>query len=430
MAQVCLQNVRLRATDKALFQVFVDDDQVIAVEPANTAAAVDEVFDAKGAVLLPTAVDVGASLQGPAGAHLEPPQMALASALQGGIGWLFPHVVDDEVAHLPFSSWAVLQHDLPEGLPAVGQVGLLSSGGDLAEMATARARGAQLVGDGPDADPSAELLFRAMQYARGLGLPVRTGVQCRALSAAGCVADTPLSTRLGLEGIPSSAETIRVHRAIDFAEETGASVVLGPLSCAKSADAIRSARERGVHVVGLVALSHLLLDESAHQQSPYAPHLHLSPPLRTADDRKALRALVVDGHAWLTSAHQAMDATDKEVPFDHSTPGGAGFDAFTHLTLSLDGTADHSALDVDDWVRACCTGPAAALGLDLGLDAQGGVQVGTRCALQVVRAASPDTSAHFSLPSPLEGQPCTTQVVATVCGGHLQVHDASTLEST
>ena len=66
------------------------------------------------------------------------------------------------------------------------------------------------------------------------------------LSHPGGMNEGEYATRLGLPGIPAAAEIIMVERDIRLAELTGGHLHLAHLSTAKSVDAVRSAKARGV----------------------------------------------------------------------------------------------------------------------------------------------------------------------------------------
>ncbi|MCP4498401.1 MAG: dihydroorotase family protein [Deltaproteobacteria bacterium] len=451
MASLLLQNVRLLCSSAAdeksnvakssLFDVLLRDDVVVQI--ASSASIHDDgpgiknnsdaSFDGRGGLLLPAAIDLSPTLQGPALAHVESTRQALDAACRGGIAHLLPRVMDATMSGLPFSSWAALSpEETRTHLPQVSPVAPIANrSGDLAEMATAQQRGARLVNDGFTLTAGPELLRRALQYAAGLGLRVQVGTACPELSGKGCIAESPLSVRLGLEGIPSSAETTRVWRDLELAEETGAKVLVGPISCARSAQAIRDARKRGVDAMGLVSIFHLLLDEKAHQEKPFDARLHLRPPLRSTADRQALRMLLVDGHAVLGSQHQARGPTEKEVPYDESAPGGASLSVFTALGCDVEDffndasanteQADSGALSPKEFVQAASLLPAQAVGINLGLGDDGEIQKGALANLMILQPPKTKATAEIDLPSPLVGQPCSSHVAAMVIRGVLHV---------
>ena len=62
---------------------------------------------------------------------------------------------------------------------------------------------------------------RAMEYAKGFGLPVISHCEVKELSAGGVMNEGAVATRMGLAGIPNEAESIMVMRDIALMRADG-----------------------------------------------------------------------------------------------------------------------------------------------------------------------------------------------------------------
>ncbi len=97
-----------------------------------------------------------------------------------------------------------------------------------------------------------------------------------------------ISTRMGLRGIPASAESIMVQREIALAELTGARVHIAHVSTEQSVSLIRNAKARGVKVTAETAPHYFTLTDKAVLN--YNTNAKMNPPLRGESDRQAIRA--------------------------------------------------------------------------------------------------------------------------------------------
>ncbi len=105
------------------------------------------------------------------------------------------------------------------------------------------------------------MLLRALQYATTHGYTVWLRPQDAYLSAGGVAASGPIASRLGLSGVPSSAETIALHTIIELVRVTGARVHLSHLSSAAGIELVRQAKREGLKLSSDVTVNHVHLTE-------------------------------------------------------------------------------------------------------------------------------------------------------------------------
>ena len=131
-----------------------------------------------------------------------------------------------------------------------------------------------------------EVLRRAFEYAAGFDLPVFIHPEDSYLRNQGVMHEGRISTRLGLPGIPETAETIAISRALLLIEQTGVSAHFCRLSCARSVELIGAAKQQGLPVTADAGIAYLYLTEV--DVDGFNSQCHLWPPLRTDRDRQAL----------------------------------------------------------------------------------------------------------------------------------------------
>jgi dihydroorotase len=171
-----------------------------------------------------------------------------------------------------------------------------------------------------------------------------------------------VSTRLGLKGIPTAAESIMVYREIALAEFTGQRVHIAHVSAAASIDLIRAAKARGVRVTAETAPHYFTLTDEA--VFGYDTNAKMNPPLRSAADREAVRAALADGTLdAIATDHAPHSILEKETEFDTAANGIIGLE--TAVPLALDLVRD-GVVDAGRMVALMALNPAAILGLGAG----------------------------------------------------------------
>jgi dihydroorotase len=243
----------------------------------------------------------------------------------------------------------------------VGAISLGSEGKQLAEFGEMRAAGAVAVTDDGRPVRDSQLMRRALEYASDFGLPVISHSEEPSLST-GVMNEGPISTLLGLKGIPTAAESIMVYREIALAEFTGARVHIAHVSAALSIELIRAAKARGVRVTAESAPHYFTLTDEA--VIGYDTNTKMNPPLRSAADREAIRAALADGTLdAIATDHAPHSILEKELEFDTAANGIIGLETALPLALAL---VHEGVLDERRLVELMAVNPATILGLSAG----------------------------------------------------------------
>src|SRR5262249_20358033 len=179
-------------------------------------------------------------------------------------------------------------HVHPLAAVTVGQ-----RGETLAELIALAEAGAVAFSDDGRPVMSAELMRRALEYARVTGRPIVCHEEDLTLRGQGHMNEGPTATRLGLAGIPAAAEVVMVRRDVELAALTGGRVHLAPLSARGSFDALRDAKRRGLAVTGETCPHYWTLTDEAVAE--HDTHAKMNPPLRAVDDRAAVIEAIRDG---------------------------------------------------------------------------------------------------------------------------------------
>jgi dihydroorotase len=134
-----------------------------------------------------------------------------------------------------------------------------------------------------------------------------------------------MSARLDVGGLPAEAEVDVVRRDLDLVRETGAGYHCQHVSAVGTIELIRHAKAEGLVVTAEVTPHHLSFDEAA--LSDLDTDFKMYPPLRSGDDRWALREALNDGTIDVVATDHAPHAPEeKAVAFEQAPRGVIGLE--------------------------------------------------------------------------------------------------------
>jgi dihydroorotase len=252
------------------------------------------------------------------------------------------------------------------GLCDVFPVGAITKGLEgesLAEMGEMVDAGVRVFSDDGRCVPTARILRNALTYARAFPHEVVIADHCEdaSLVEGGQMHEGAHSYALGLAGRPAEAEDVIVARDLAVARMTGGRLHICHVSSAGAVDLIRRAKAQGVRVTAEVTPHHLVFTHD--DLLTYDTNFKVHPPLRTAEDRDALRAGLADGTIDVVATDHAPHAVEeKEAEFDHAPPGTIGLE--TALAAVLTHLVAPGILTLPRAVEALTSAPAGILGAD------------------------------------------------------------------
>jgi dihydroorotase len=338
---------------------------------ANLAREGAEVLDAAGCVVAPGFVDLHVHLREPGREDVETIATGARAAAAGGFTSVCAMPNTDPVTDNQAAVGFIVSQARRAGTARVYPIGAVSlgqKGEQLAEFGELVGAGAVAVSDDGRPVATAHLMRTALEYAASFGIPVIDHCEDVSLSAGGAMHEGLVSTRLGLKGIPRSAEDVIVARDIQLAELTRGHVHLAHCSTAGAVEMVRAAKARGVRVTAEVTPHHLALTDAAC--GGYDTHAKMNPPLREARDVAALRAGLADGTIDCIATDHAPHHYDaKEQEFDNAPFGVVGLE--TALGVAVTELVDGKVLDLPGLVRCLATRPAEIAHLAAGTLAPG-----------------------------------------------------------
>jgi dihydroorotase len=345
--------------------VYIAAGKIVALGAAPPDFQAERTLDARGLHVTPGLVDLCARLREPGYEHKATLESEMAAALAGGVTSLVcPPDTDpvlDEAGLIEMLKIRVgklaRSRVYPLGALTVGLKGEVIT--EMVSLTEAGCIGFTQA-DHPIADTQA--LLRALQYASTYGYAVWLRPQDAYLSKGGVAASGALASRLGLSGVPVSAETIALFTLFELMRVTGARVHVMHLSSAAGVELVRAAKAEGLPVTCDVSANHLhLIDMDIGY---FDAQFRLDPPLRQQRDREAIRAGLADGTIdAICSVHTPVDDDEKLLPFAEATPGATGLELLLSLTVKW---AQETGVPFGKAFARITSAPAAVMQVDAG----------------------------------------------------------------
>lgn len=365
---ILLANARLIDPSRDLDErsdVLIADGKIRDTKRGIAAAGVaegTEVIDCAGQIVAPGLIDMRAFVGEPGASHRETFASASEAAAAGGITTIIcqPNTspVIDNSATVDF----VLRRARDTAIVNIHPMAALTkgmAGKEMTEIGLLKAAGAVAFTDGDASVMNAQVMRRALTYARDFDALIVHYTEDPVLVGEGVMNEGELASRLGLIGVPTAAEAVVLERDIRLVALTGGRYHAASVTCRESLDILRRARDAGLNVSASASINHLTLNEN--DIGPYRTFFKMAPPLRTEDDRVALVAALASGLIDVAmSDHNPQDVETKRLPFAEAAVGAVGLETMLSAGLRL---VHSGELDFKTLIRAMSTRPAELLGL-------------------------------------------------------------------
>ena len=381
-----------------------------------------KIIDASGKIVVPGLVDMHVHLREPGYEHKETIETGCRSAVAGGFTGVCCMPNTNPVNDSKTVTEYILTKAREAGLARVHPVAAISKGSHgkvLCEYRELKDAGAVALSDDGNPVMNSQLMRRAMEKAKEWRLPVISHCEDLDLAANGVMNEGAVAREMGLEGIPNVLESIMVLRDIALSELTGASIHIAHVSTLESVRAIRDAKTRGAAVTAETAPHYFTLTDASVKG--YNTNMKMNPPLRSAQDREAVRRGLADGTIdVIATDHAPHSFIEKSAAFQKAPNGVIGLETALPLGLSL---VEDGVLTLQGLIEKMSTNPARILGLKHGLN------VGKSADITIVdpeRSFRVDAERLQSLSrnTPFDGWDMKGKAVLTMVGGKIVYRDS------
>ena len=208
----------------------------------------------------------------------------------------------------------------------IGALTIASKGDQMASLYDMFSEGAIAFGDHKHPIQKANLLKIALQYCQSFDGIVISHPINNELAGKGVMHEGIASTRIGLKGIPSMAESVQIARDLEILKYTGGKLHLPNISTEEGLDLIRKSKKQGLNVSCSVGLPHLIFDDA--ELESFDPNFKVFPPIRSKADQQALRAGLLEGSIdMISSMHEPMNIEHKKLEFENAAAGSLGLES-------------------------------------------------------------------------------------------------------
>jgi dihydroorotase len=377
-----------------------------------------EEIDARNLIVCPGLIDTHVHLREPGFSHKETIESGARAAAAGGFTTIVCMPNTSPAADNPSTiAW------IKDRAAAVACVNVLPTGAisknltgeELSPIGSLAQAGVVAITDDGHCVQNHEVMRRAVEYARMVGVPVLDHCQDYNLVGNGVVHEGYWSILLGLPGWPAAGEEAIIMRNILLAELCDHHIHCQHVTTAGSVRLLREARARAVKISGEVCPHHVALTDEAIQN--FDTNYKMNPPLRAQADVDALLEGIADGTlSILCSDHAPHADFEKEVEFDAAPFGIVGLE--TELGLFLDLLVHkHRKIDIVRLIEMYTAEPARLLKIDAG-----NLSIGARADVTLIDpdlewTVRLDKFQSASRNSPFDGWKLKGRAVRTIVGG-------------
>ena len=399
----------------------IDQGRIVSVSPSLPKEGFS-VIELHNRLIVPGFVDVHVHLREPGFSYKETIYSGTSAAAAGGYTAVcaMPNLkpVPDSLENLRVQLDLIRKnakvHVYPYGAITCGEKGEALA--DLAAMApyvtgfSDDGRGVQ----------SEEMLRAAMTLAKTLDKPIVAHSEDESLLAKGwAVHDGDFARRNNLPGNAPASEWKQVERDIRLVRETGCRYHVCHISTKESVALIRAAKAEGLPVTCETGPHYLVMcDEDLQDEGRFK----MNPPIRSAEDRDALVAGLLDGTVdCIATDHAPHSAEEKSKGLQGSLNGIVGLEtAFPILYTNL---VETGIVPLETVLNALCVNPRRIFGLPGGSIREGAPADLTVLDLNRPHVINSQTFRSLGRATPFDGWGVSAAVAMTICGGEIAYAD-------
>ncbi len=330
----------------------------------NNIPSREKVIDLNGKYIFPGIVDMRVFVGEPGYEYKENFRTLSEAALSGGVTSVvtMPNTnpVIDNVSIVDFLKRRGRDKSKINIYPTAALT-VKAEGENMTEFGLLQSKGIIGFTDGVKTVQNPRIMNRIMNSASDLKSLIIQHAEDAELSKDGMINDGIIATKLGLQGIPISAELLIIERDLTLLEYNSCRYHISQISSANSVDIIKE-RKNKVNFSCGVSINNLSLNEN--DIGDFKTFLKLSPPLRTETDRNALvQGLNDETIDVIVSDHKPEDEENKRLTFAQAETGASGIETLLPLSLEL---YHNGSVELETIVKALTSKPAEILKINKG----------------------------------------------------------------
>lgn len=337
----------------------IENEKITEVERNILPQENEEIFQAEGMTILPSAIDLNTRIQNFNKENLL--KLSSKAALGGiGLATLIPESEDSTNTELAIELLNALKDTFQAQI-----LGLVQNTNK--NISTLHKKGAK--GIYVKSNENGNSLRMACEFALMLDVPIFFDCEDESLSANGVMNESELSGKLGLSGITELSETKEVAMISELVHFMKIKAVFNAIASTRSIEILQTTKKTHPDIFIQTSIHHLMLTENLCNH--YNTLAKIKPPLKSEKTRTKLlnhlKAMEID---LLTSLQSPYSLSQKDLPFDEAAFGIDMIDYFVPMCYTL--LVKNSHMSLTELSKILSLNPAQILGLkDYGLIQKG-----------------------------------------------------------
>jgi len=323
----------------------------------------DRIIDGTDLVLMPSIFDMHVHFRDPGLTYKEDIITGCNSALAGGVTGVLAMPNTKPPCDNPETIRYIIDKARNTGVEVypVGCItkGMSSSG--LCDYEELKKAGCICISDDGRPVENAEMMRQALEMSNDNGLLVASHCEDLSIINGGIMNKGRVSEKLGVKGMDRASEDYITAREIILASSVNARIHICHVSTEGSTAIIRFAKSRGIRVTCETAPHYFMLTDELLEKRD--ADYRMNPPLRTAEDVKAIIEGIKDGTIDCIITDHAPHASEEKAVFEKAPNGVVGLE--TSLSATLTALYHTGEVTLQKVIELMCVNPRKILGLEV-----------------------------------------------------------------
>lgn len=361
MDTILLKGIRaIDAENDFIADIYIADGKIKHVADSIEMKA-DIEIDGTGLAVMPSFFDMHVHFRDPGFTHKEDVITGCNAALAGGVTGVLCMPNTKPPVDNPETVKYIIDKAEDTGVE-VYPVGCITNGmcgKGLCDYDELKQSGVLAVSDDGRPVENAEQMREALEKSNDNGLLVISHCEDLSIINGGIMNKGEMSEKLGVKGMDRVSEDMITAREIILAKSVNSRIHIAHVSTEGSTEIIRQSKKAGVKVTCETCPHYFLLTDE--KLAARDADFRMNPPLRTADDVKAIIDGIVDGTIDCIVTDHAPHAAEEKADFEKAPNGVVGLE--TSFAAALTGLYHTGKVSLNKIVELMSVNPRKLLGL-------------------------------------------------------------------
>ncbi len=361
MDTILLKGIRaIDAENDFIADIYIADGKIKHVADSIEMKA-DIEIDGTGLAVMPSFFDMHVHFRDPGFTHKEDVITGCNAALAGGVTGVLCMPNTKPPVDNPETVKYIIDKAEDTGVE-VYPVGCITNGmcgKGLCDYDELKQSGVLAVSDDGRPVENAEQMREALEKSNNNGLLVISHCEDLSIINDGIMNKGEMSEKLGVKGMDRVSEDMITAREIILAKSVNSRIHIAHVSTEESTEIIRQSKKAGVKVTCETCPHYFLLTDE--KLAARDADFRMNPPLRTADDVKAIIDGIVDGTIDCIVTDHAPHTAEEKADFEKAPNGVVGLE--TSFAATLTGLYHTGKVSLNKIVELMSVNPRKLLGL-------------------------------------------------------------------